>query len=124
MSDAGTTMATAAWINTVEYKELNFARKALVINPTKACQPLGAFFAAAGFEGTLPYEHGSQGCTAYFRNNLSRHYREPFPAVSDSMTEDAAVFGGRSNMVEGLKNAHDIYRPAESASTMPSTMLS
>ncbi|MBI5189054.1 MAG: nitrogenase molybdenum-iron protein subunit beta [Nitrospirae bacterium] len=104
-------MNTAEWINTVEYKELNFARKALVVNPTKACQPLGAFFCASGFEGTLPYEHGSQGCTAYFRNNLARHYREPFPAVSDSMTEDAAVFGGRANMIEGLKNANDLYKP-------------
>jgi nitrogenase molybdenum-iron protein beta chain len=111
MSDAGMRMATAAWIDTVEYKELNFTRKSLVINPTKACQPLGAFFAAAGFERTLPFEHGSQGCTAYFRNNLSRHFREPFPAVSDSMTEDAAVFGGRANMIEGLKNAHALYKP-------------
>jgi nitrogenase molybdenum-iron protein beta chain len=104
-------MNTAEWINTVEYRELNFARKALVINPTKACQPLGAFFAACGFEGTLPYEHGSQGCTAYFRNNLARHFREPFPAVSDSMTEDAAVFGGRANMIEGLKNSYAVYKP-------------
>jgi len=104
-------MNTAEWINTVEYKELNFARKSLVINPAKACQPLGAFFAAAGFEDTLPYEHGSQGCAAYFRNTLSRHFREPFPAVSDSMTEDAAVFGGRANMIEGLKNANEIYKP-------------
>jgi len=105
-------MKTEEWINTTEYKELNFARKALVINPTKACQPLGAFFCASGFAGTLPYEHGSQGCTAYFRNNLSRHYREPFPAVSDSMTEDAAVFGGQANLVEGLRNAYHIYKPA------------
>ncbi len=104
-------MNTAEWINTEEYKELNFARQALVINPTKACQPLGAFFCAAGFEGTLPYEHGSQGCAAYFRNNLSRHYREPFPAVSDSMTEDAAVFGGRTNMIEGLRNSYALYKP-------------
>jgi len=104
-------MKTEEWINTQEYKELNFARKSLVINPTKACQPLGSFFCASGFEGTLPYEHGSQGCTAYFRNNLSRHYREPFPAVSDSMTEDAAVFGGRANMIEGLKNAYAVYKP-------------
>jgi nitrogenase molybdenum-iron protein beta chain len=104
-------MRTEEWINTEEYKRLNFERKALVINPTKACQPLGAFFCAAGFEKTLPYEHGSQGCTAYFRNNLSRHYREPFPAVSDSMTEDAAVFGGRANMIEGLKNAFALYKP-------------
>ncbi|HEY3347383.1 MAG TPA: nitrogenase molybdenum-iron protein subunit beta, partial [Nitrospirota bacterium] len=104
-------MKTEDWINTVEYKELNFARKALVVNPAKACQPLGSFFVASGFENTLPYEHGSQGCTAYFRNNISRHFREPFPAVSDSMTEDAAVFGGRANMVEGLKNAYEIYKP-------------
>lgn len=104
-------MNVAEWINTAEYRDLNFARKALVINPTKACQPLGSFFCAAGFEGTLPYEHGSQGCAAYFRNNLSRHFREPFPAVSDSMTEDAAVFGGRANMIEGLKNAYEIYKP-------------
>ena len=105
-------MKTEEWINTAEYRELNFARKSLVINPAKACQPLGAFFCASGFEGTLPYEHGSQGCAAYFRNNLSRHYREPFPAVSDSMTEDAAVFGGRANMVEGLKNAYEVYKPS------------
>ena len=31
----------AAWINTEEYKEKNFARQALVINPAHACQPLG-----------------------------------------------------------------------------------
>jgi nitrogenase molybdenum-iron protein beta chain len=104
-------MKTEEWINTTEYRELNFARKALVINPTKACQPLGAFFCASGFADTLPYEHGSQGCTAYFRNNLARHYREPFPAVSDSMTEDAAVFGGQANLIEGLRNAYHIYRP-------------
>jgi nitrogenase molybdenum-iron protein beta chain len=99
------------WINTQEYKELNFKRESLVINPPKACQPLGAIFAASGFEGTLPYVHGSQGCTAYFRNNLSRHYREPFSAVSDSMTEDAAVFGGLNNVIEGLRNANALYKP-------------
>ena len=31
----------AAWINTEEYKEKNFAREALTVNPAKACQPLG-----------------------------------------------------------------------------------
>lgn len=100
-----------SWINTEEYKELNFKREALVINPPKACQPLGAIFAAAGFENTLPYVHGSQGCVAYFRNNLSRHYREPFSAVSDSMTEEAAVFGGLNNIIEGLRNAYALYKP-------------
>lgn len=94
-----------------EYKEKNFARKHLVINPAKACQPLGAIYAASGFEGCLPYVHGSQGCTAYFRSHFNRHFKEPFAAVSDSMTEDAAVFGGLKNLEVGLKNAYDVYKP-------------
>lgn len=102
---------TKEWIDTEEYKGLNFKREALVINPPKACQPLGAIFCASGFEGTLPFVHGSQGCVAYFRNNLSRHYREPFSAVSSSMTEDAAVFGGMNNLIEGLQNAYSLYKP-------------
>ncbi|MEO0036214.1 MAG: Nitrogenase molybdenum-iron protein beta chain [Pseudomonadota bacterium] len=94
-----------------EYREKNFAREAAVINPQKACQPLGAVFAAAGFEGTLPYVHGSQGCVAYFRSHLARHLKEAVPIVADSMTEDAAVFGGLNNLVEGLQNAYKLYSP-------------
>jgi len=105
------TKATTAWLNTVEYRELNFAREKLVINPAKACQPLGALFCALGVEGCLPFTHGSQGCTAYFRSTLSRHYREPVAAVTDSMTEDSAVFGGQNNLHEGLKNAYTLYQP-------------
>ena len=105
------TKATTAWLNTVEYKDLNFAREKLVINPAKACQPLGALLCALGIEGCLPFTHGSQGCSAYFRSTLSRHYREPVAAVSDSMTEDSAVFGGQTNLYEGLKNAYAVYKP-------------
>jgi len=101
----------AEWINTEEYKEKNFARQALVINPPHACQPLGAELAAHGFEGTLPFVHGSQGCASYYRSTLNRHFREPAPAVSDSMTEDGAVFGGQNNLHEALENAYTIYKP-------------
>jgi nitrogenase molybdenum-iron protein beta chain len=100
------------WTKTAEYREKNFAREALTVNPAKACQPLGAVFAAAGFERTLSFVHGSQGCVAYYRSHLSRHFKEPASAVSSSMTEDAAVFGGLTNMVEGLANAHKLYEPA------------
>lgn len=105
------TKVTKDWLNTQEYREKNFAREKLVINPAKACQPLGALFCALGIEGSLPFVHGSQGCAAYFRSTLSRHYREPVSAVSDSMTEDSAVFGGQSNLIEGLKNANTLYNP-------------
>ena len=99
------------WTKTVEYQEKNFAREALTINPAKACQPLGAVFAAVGFEGTLPFVHGSQGCVAYYRSHFSRHFKEPTSCVSSSMTEDAAVFGGLNNMIDGLANSYNLYKP-------------
>lgn len=101
----------AEWTKSWEYREKNFAREALTVNPAKGCQPLGAIYAAAGFEGTLPFVQGSQGCVAYFRTHLTRHFKEPFSAVSSSMTEDAAVFGGLKNMIDGLTNAYKLYNP-------------
>lgn len=101
----------AEWINTEDYKEKNFARTSLVINPAHACQPLGAELAAHGFEGTLPFVHGSQGCTSYFRSTYNRHFREPAPAASSAMTEDGAVFGGQNNLHEALENAYTLYKP-------------
>jgi len=101
----------AEWTKSWEYRELNFKREAISINPAKACQPLGALLCALGFEKTLPFSHGSQGCVAYFRTHMARHFKEPVPMVSTSMTEDAAVFGGQNNMHEGLQNAIALYRP-------------
>jgi nitrogenase molybdenum-iron protein beta chain len=99
------------WINSEEYKEKNFERTSLVVNPAHACQPLGAQMVATGFEGALPFIHGSQGCASYFRSTFSRHYREPAAATCDAMTEDGAVFGGQNNLFEGLENAYALYKP-------------
>jgi len=99
------------WTKSQEYQDKNFAREALTINPAKACQPLGAVFAAVGFEKTLPFVHGSQGCVSYYRSHFSRHFKEPTSCVSSSMTEDAAVFGGMNNMIDGLANAKSLYKP-------------
>jgi nitrogenase molybdenum-iron protein beta chain len=99
------------WAKTPEYRAKNFAREALTVNPAKACQPLGAVFVAVGFEKTIPFVHGSQGCVAYYRSHLSRHFKEPSSFVSSSMTEDAAVFGGLNNMIDGLANTHAMYKP-------------
>ena len=109
--DAEKVKETFNWTTSEEYKELNFSRKALTINPAKACQPLGSVLCALGFEKTLPYVHGSQGCVAYFRTYFNRHFKEPVACVSDSMTEDAAVFGGQKNMFDGLENALALYKP-------------
>ena len=99
------------WAKTKEYQDLNFSREALTVNPAKACQPLGAVFVAVGFEQTIPFVHGSQGCVAYYRSHFSRHFKEPTSCVSSSMTEDAAVFGGLNNMIDGLANTYAMYKP-------------
>ncbi|NVO28130.1 nitrogenase molybdenum-iron protein subunit beta [Donghicola sp. C2-DW-16] len=99
------------WTKSWEYREKNLARKSLTVNPAKACQPLGAVFAAQGYEATMPFVHGSQGCVAYYRSHLSRHFKEPSSCVSSSMTEDAAVFGGLINLVDGLANTKALYDP-------------
>ena len=102
---------TEDYLKTQEYKDINFSRAAATINPAKACQPLGAVLAGLSFEGTLPFVHGSQGCVAYFRSHFARHFKEPVPAVSSSMTEDGAVFGGMRNLIEGLQNSTALYKP-------------
>ena len=101
----------AEWTKSWDYREKNLAREAITVNPAKACQPLGAVMVALGFENTMPYVHGSHGCVAYFRTYFTRHFKEPTPCVSDSMSESAAVFGGLANMKEGLRNCNALYKP-------------
>ena len=101
----------AEWTKSWDYREKNLAREAITVNPAKACQPLGAVMVGLGFENTMPYVHGSHGCVAYFRSYFTRHFKEPTPCVSDSMSESAAVFGGLSNMKDGLRNCNALYKP-------------
>ncbi|MDD4483241.1 MAG: nitrogenase component 1 [Methanoregula sp.] len=81
------------------------------INPAKTCQPIGAMYAALGIHACLPHSHGSQGCCAYHRMHLTRHFREQVLASSSSFTEGASVFGGASNLKTSIKNIFKIYNP-------------
>ncbi|MFP4071371.1 MAG: nitrogenase molybdenum-iron protein subunit beta [Desulfovibrionales bacterium] len=91
-------------------KEL-FERKALSVNPAKTCQPIGAMYASFGIKGCLPHSHGSQGCCAYHRSTLTRHYKEPVAAATSSFTEGASVFGGQANLVQAINNMFSVYEP-------------
>ena len=86
-------------------------RKALTINPAKTCQPIGALYAALGVHGCLPHSHGSQGCCAYHRSTLTRHYKEPIMAGTSSFTEGASVFGGQANLLTALNTLFTVYDP-------------
>jgi nitrogenase molybdenum-iron protein beta chain len=86
-------------------------RSALTINPAKTCQPIGALYAALGIHRCLPHSHGSQGCCAYHRSALTRHYKEPVMAGTSSFTEGSSVFGGQSNLLQAIHNIFSIYEP-------------
>jgi nitrogenase molybdenum-iron protein beta chain len=82
-----------------------------MINPAKTCQPIGAMYAALGIKGCLPHSHGSQGCCAYHRSTLTRHYKEPISAATSSFTEGASVFGGQANLLQAIDNIFTVYEP-------------
>ncbi|CAN2046778.1 Nitrogenase molybdenum-iron protein beta chain [Candidatus Magnetomoraceae bacterium gMMP-13] len=86
-------------------------RSAVTINPAKTCQPIGAMYAALGIHGCLPHSHGSQGCCAYHRSALTRHYKEPVMAATSSFTEGSSVFGGQANLIQAINNIFTIYSP-------------
>ena len=92
---------------TPEIKE----RKALTVNPAKTCQPIGAMYASLGVHGCLPHSHGSQGCYAYHRSTLTRHYKEPVMAATSAFTEGASVFGGQANLLQAIDNIFTVYEP-------------
>jgi len=91
--------------------ETTVEREALVINPAKTCQPIGAMYAALGIHNCLPHSHGSQGCCSYHRSMLTRHFKEPVMAATSSFTEGTSVFGGQANLVEAIGNIFSIYNP-------------
>jgi nitrogenase molybdenum-iron protein NifN len=79
-------------------------------NACKLCKPLGACLAFQGIEGCIPFLHGSQGCATYMRRYIISHFREPIDIASSSLGEKHAVYGGGSNLKQGLLNVSEKYQ--------------
>ncbi len=77
--------------------------KALSVNPLKASQPVGAALAFLGLKNAIPMLHGSQGCTAFGKVFLVRHFREPIPLQTTAMDQISTVMNADENVIEGLK---------------------
>ena len=80
-------------------------------NACKLCTPLGACLAFRGVEGCIPFLHGSQGCSTYIRRYLISHFREPIDIASSNFHEESAIFGGKSNFLQGVRNVIAQYQP-------------
>ena len=81
-------------------------------NACKLCTPLGACLAFRGIEGSVPFLHGSQGCSTYIRRYLISHFREPMDIASSNFHEESAIFGGASIFKAGVRNVVSQYQPA------------
>ncbi len=86
--------------------------KPLSVNPLKASQPVGASLAFLGLNRALPLLHGSQGCTAFAKVFLVRHFREPIPLQTTAMDQIATVMGADENVMQALATIAEKNQPA------------
>nr|WP_155750631.1 nitrogenase iron-molybdenum cofactor biosynthesis protein NifN [Scytonema sp. UIC 10036] len=77
----------------------------------KQSQPLGAALAFLGLKGVMPLFHGSQGCTAFAKVMLVRHFREAIPLSTTAMTEVSTVLGGEDNIEQAILTLVEKSKP-------------
>ncbi|ESA32430.1 bifunctional nitrogenase molybdenum-cofactor biosynthesis protein [Leptolyngbya sp. Heron Island J] len=87
-------------------------RKPVAVNPLKQSQPLGAALAYLGIKGMMPLFHGSQGCTAFAKVMLVRHFREAIPLSTTAMTEVTTILGGEGNVETAILTLLEKTKPA------------
>ncbi|BAZ06576.1 nitrogenase iron-molybdenum cofactor biosynthesis protein NifN [Calothrix sp. NIES-3974] len=85
--------------------------KPVVVNPLKLSQPLGATLAFLGLKGVIPLLHGSQGCTAFAKVILVRHFREVIPLSTTAMTEVTTILGGEENIETAILTLVEKVKP-------------
>ncbi|MBW4512424.1 MAG: nitrogenase iron-molybdenum cofactor biosynthesis protein NifN [Scytonematopsis contorta HA4267-MV1] len=90
---------------------VNTPKKAVAINPLKLSQPLGAALAFLGLKGVIPLLHGSQGCTAFAKVILVRHFREAIPLSTTAMTEVSTILGGEENVEQAILTLLERSKP-------------
>lgn len=86
--------------------------KALAVSPLKTSQPLGASLAVLGLNRAMPLLHGAQGCTAFAKVFLVRHFREPIPLQSTAMDQVSSIMGADDNLIAALKTIAEKNRPS------------
>lgn len=81
---------------------VSVTNSSVAVNPLKQSQALGAALAFLGLKGIIPLMHGSQGCTAFAKVVLVRHFREAIPLSTTAMTEVSTILGGEENVEQAI----------------------
>lgn len=83
----------------------------VVTDPLKHSQPLGGVLALLGLAGCMPLLHGAQGCGAFAKSLLTRHFREPIPVTTTGLTELSATLGATESLLSGLDRVITNHHP-------------
>lgn len=86
-------------------------KKTVSVNPLKVSQPLGGTLALQGIYRSMPVIHGSQGCAAFIKALMTRHYREPIALQTSALQEMNVIFGADQCMVEALDAIRKKHHP-------------
>ncbi|WP_322747338.1 MULTISPECIES: nitrogenase iron-molybdenum cofactor biosynthesis protein NifN [unclassified Frankia] len=80
-------------------------------DPLKHSQPLGGALVFLGLARSIPLLHGAQGCTAFAKALLTRHFREPIPLQTTAVTEVSAVLGASDSVIAALDTISERNHP-------------
>ncbi|WP_239333266.1 nitrogenase iron-molybdenum cofactor biosynthesis protein NifN [Frankia sp. CiP3] len=80
-------------------------------DPLKHSQPLGGALVFLGLARSIPLLHGAQGCTAFAKALLTRHFREPIPLQTTAVTEVTAVLGASDSVIAALDTITERNNP-------------
>jgi nitrogenase molybdenum-iron protein NifN len=86
--------------------------KPLSVSPLKSSQPLGASLAILGLNRAIPLLHGAQGCTAFAKVFLVRHFREPIPLQTSALDPISSIMGADDSLFAGLRTVCEKHHPA------------
>ena len=78
------------------------SHKPVTVDPLRHSAPVGAVLAFLGVAGCMPLLHSSQGCAAFVRVLLTRHYRESIPLQTSALTEVTTILGSGDSLLEGI----------------------
>ncbi|MDQ0194633.1 nitrogenase iron-molybdenum cofactor biosynthesis protein NifN [Paenibacillus wynnii] len=81
------------------------------VNPLKIGQSLGGVLALQGCYRALPIIHGPQGCSAFPKALLTRHFREPIAVQTSALQEMDVIFDANRNLEEALNTVLTKHRP-------------
>ena len=83
----------------------------VVTDPLKHSQALGGTMAILGLNRSMPLLHGSQGCSAFAKALLTRHFREPIPLQTTALVQSTVIMGGEESLEVALETIATTLHP-------------